>query len=49
MITTTFVESFQEDALEQRRRQARNDDVKVIGTTDKMQARNQGYLSKQAT
>jgi hypothetical protein len=36
----TFVGSFQENATKQRRRQAGNDDVKVIGTTDKMQARN---------
>jgi hypothetical protein len=32
---------FQEDTIKQRRRQAENDDVKVIGTTDKMQAWNQ--------
>jgi hypothetical protein len=32
-----FVGSFQENAIKQRRRQAGNDDVKVIETTDKMQ------------
>jgi hypothetical protein len=45
----TFVGSSQEYAIKQRRRQTRTDDVKVIGTTDKMQARNQGCLSKQTT
>ena len=45
----TFVEGFQGNAIKQRRRQAGNDDVEVIGITGKMQARNQSCLSKQAT